>query len=108
MFEALSTNNSWKVVQTKYKRLGGKYEKYLRIWTKSGMHCAFDDLDNINPNPKKCPTPCMIHMHHHMRDCPSLLNACVSFLPKDVVSQSNILGDWVFVAHCGDKEMPNM
>ena len=93
MFEALSTKNSWKVVQTKYTRLGGKYEKYLRILFKSGTHCAFDDLDNINPDPEKCPSPCIIYMHHHMRDRPSLLNACVSFLPKDVVSQSNIRGD---------------
>jgi hypothetical protein len=28
MFEALSTNISWKVIMTKYKRLGGEYEKY--------------------------------------------------------------------------------
>jgi hypothetical protein len=28
MFETFSTNNSWKVVMTKYKRLGREYEKY--------------------------------------------------------------------------------
>ena len=65
----------------------------MRILFKSGTHCAFDDLDNINPDPEKCPSPCIIYMHHHMRDRPSLLNACVSFLPKDVVSQSNIRSD---------------
>jgi hypothetical protein len=35
----------------------------------------------------------MIYMHHHMQDHPSLLNACVSFPPKDVASHSSIHGD---------------
>ncbi len=76
-----------------YKNLEGEYKKYLRIWTKSGMHCIFDDLNNINPEPEKCPSPCMIYVHLHIRDHPTLLNACVYFLPKGVASQSNVCGD---------------
>jgi hypothetical protein len=93
MFDALSTNNSWNVAMKKYKNLGDEYEKYLRIWTNSDMHCTFDDLDYINPDPEKCPSPCTIYMHLHRQERPSLLNACVSFLPKGVVSQSKVRGD---------------
>ena len=83
---------TWKSARDRFKLLGGEYEKSLRMWTQSGTHCDYEDLDNINPDPATCTSPCMIYMHYFMRAHPQLLEVCTSLLPADVASQSNISG----------------
>jgi hypothetical protein len=85
-------NTMWKRSQEKFKLLASEYENSLRMWTKLGTHCDYEDLNNIDPDPTTCTSPCMIYMHYYMRAHPELLAGCLGCLPPDAVSQSNVRG----------------
>jgi hypothetical protein len=85
-------SDKWEGAQKIYKKIGAEHENSLRLWTKSGTHCDYDELDLINPSPTENTAPLMLYLHKHMQARPSLLSSCASLLPHGLTSQSGNRG----------------
>jgi hypothetical protein len=87
-------SGNWEGAKKHFQNLRAEYEKSLRLWTKSGTHCNYDDLDLISPDLSGTTGPVivMLNMHKHMQDNKGLLSSCASLLPPGLSKQSGIRG----------------
>jgi len=85
-------SGNWEGAKKYFQNLGAEYEKSLRLWTKSGTHCDYDDLDSISPDLSGTTNPVMLYMHKHMQVNKGLLSSCASLLPMGLSNQSGIRG----------------